>query len=171
MNDSHALDQVLIALRRIMRAVDLHSRSLTQRYGLTGPQLVILRELSRLGEVSGSELARAVSLSLPTVIGILTRLEKRRLVSRRRSEIDKRRVMVCTTSEAEGLLAATPPPLQESFADQFEMLEDWEKSLILASLQRVVAMMEAREIDASPILATDSLVNPAPRDPADALST
>lgn len=160
MTESNTLDQVLISLRRIIRAVDLHSRSLIQRYGLTGPQLVILRELSRLGEVSGSELAKAVSLSLPTVTGILTRLEKRHLVTRRRSQSDKRRVMVRTTPETQQLLAAAPPPLQESFADQFEKLEDWEKSLILASLQRVVAMMEARGLDASPMLTTGALENP-----------
>jgi len=31
---------------------------------------------------------------------------------------------------------------------------DWEKNLILSSLQRVVAMMEATELEAAPILAT-----------------
>ncbi len=140
-----------------MRAVDLHSRSLIQRYGLTGPQLIILREVAQLGEASGSELARSVSLSLPTVTGILTRLEKRELVTRRRSESDKRRVMVRPTEEAFQLLATAPPPLQDSFADRFKKLEDWEKSQLLASLQRVVSMMEARELDASPILTTGSL--------------
>lgn len=166
-NDA-ALDAVLLALRRIMRAVDLHSRSLIQRYGLTGPQLVVLRELSRRNEASGSELARAVSLSLPTVTGIVKRLEKRHLVSRRRSEADRRRIMVRPTSEAAQLLAAAPPPLQESFAREFEKLQDWEQSLILASLQRVVAMMEARELEASPILTATSLESPAKR--PDALS-
>ncbi|MEM7352036.1 MAG: MarR family transcriptional regulator [Acidobacteriota bacterium] len=159
MAESDALDRVLIALRRIIRAVDLHSRSLTQRYGLTGPQLVVLRELSRRGEISGSELAKTVSLSLPTVTGILARLERRDLVSRRRSEVDKRRVMVRTTAEADELLATAPPPLQESFAEQFDQLRDWEKSSILASLQRIVAMMEAHELDASPILTTDSILS------------
>ena len=164
MSSRDSLDEVLIALRRIMRAVDLHSRALIQRSGITGPQLVILRELSRLGEASGSQLARSVSLSLPTVTGILTRLEKRDLVSRRRSEVDKRQVLVRPTAEAEQLLATAPPPLQESFADQFEKLEDWEKSQLLASLQRVVSMMEARELDASPFLTTGSIVNPATHD-------
>lgn len=159
MPSKERLDEVLTTLRRIMRAVDLHSRSLIQRYGLTGPQLVILRELARLGEVSGSELARSVSLSLPTVTGILTRLEKRGLVTRRRSEVDKRRIMVSSTAAAGELLATAPPPLQDSFADQFGRLEDWEQSLILASLQRVVSMMEARDLDASPFLTTGPLVN------------
>lgn len=160
MNADETLDKVLIALRRIIRAVDLHSHSLSQRYGLTGPQLVILRELLRRGEISGSELAGAVSLSLATVTGILTRLEARGLVSRRRSESDKRRVLVRTTPAAERLLEAAPPPLQESFARQFERLKDWEQSLILSSLQRLVTMMEARELDASPFLTTGSLDRP-----------
>lgn len=157
MSEHDTLDKVLVALRRIMRAVDLHSRALLQRYGLSGPQLIILRELARLGEVSGSELAKAVSLSLATVTGILTRLEIRGLVSRRRSSADKRRVMVQATPEARRILQSAPPPLQESFARQFGKLQDWEQTVILSSLQRVVAMMEARELDASPILTADSL--------------
>lgn len=158
MSEHDILDKVLVALRRIMRAVDLHSRSLIQRYGLSGPQLIILRELSRHGgEISGSELAKAVSLSLATVTGILTRLEARGLVSRRRSESDKRRVMVRVTSEARRILESAPPPLQESFARQFGTLQDWEQTQILSSLQRLVAMMEARELDASPILTADPL--------------
>ena len=156
MSDNEILDQVLVALRRIIRAVDLHSRSLIQRYGLSGPQLIILRELSRLGEVSGSELAKVVSLSLATVTGILTRLENRGLVTRRRSNSDKRRVMVRVTADASRILDSAPPPLQESFARQFERLQDWEQTVILSSLQRLVAMMEARRLEADPILATDS---------------
>ena len=35
--------QVLIALRRIGRAIDLHSRQLIQKLGLTGLQIVVLR--------------------------------------------------------------------------------------------------------------------------------
>lgn len=159
MADNDTRDKVLVALRRIIRAVDLHSHSLIQQYGLTGPQLVILRELSKLGEISGSELARAVSLSLATVTGILSRLEKRGLVTRRRSESDRRRVLVRATAAAGRLLAAAPPPLQESFTRHFDQLDDWEQTQILATLQRLVAMMEARDLDASPFLATGSLAN------------
>ncbi|WP_218188142.1 hypothetical protein [Desulfosarcina cetonica] len=37
-------DDVLIALRRLIRAIDLHSRYLSKHFGLTGPQLIILRD-------------------------------------------------------------------------------------------------------------------------------
>ena len=36
-------------------------------------------------------------------------------------------------------------------------LEDWEKSMILASLQRLVALMAARRIDAAAMLTTGTL--------------
>lgn len=154
---SKPAEDVLIALRRIIRAVDLHSRFLAQQYGLTVPQLVVLQEVSRLGEASGSEIARAVSLSQATLTGILSRLEARGLIVRRRSEADKRRLPVRITAKGERILEQAPPPLQESFTDEFDRLHDWEQTLILSSLQRLVAMMEARAVDASPILTTESL--------------
>lgn len=143
---------VLLALRRITRAIDLHSRSLIQKHGLTGPQLVILHTLSNMGEVSISGLAKAISLGQATVTGILARLEVKGLIFRRRSDTDKRVVLVGTTTSCSRLLESAPPLLQESFLEQFTRLQDWERSLLLSSLQRVVAMMEASSLDATPIL-------------------
>ena len=82
--------QVMAALRRIIRAIDLHSRSLVQRYGLTGPQLVVLKELVDASPRTVSELAAAVNLSQATVTGILDRLERKDMVIRRRDSKDKR---------------------------------------------------------------------------------
>ncbi|HEX7008358.1 MAG TPA: MarR family transcriptional regulator [Phycisphaeraceae bacterium] len=148
------VDDVLTALRRIIRAIDLHSCALVQRCGLTGPQLVLLHALAKRGEVSVGELAEAVSLGQATVTGILDRLERRGLAARRRSEEDKRRVLVHPTEAGLRLIAQTPPLLQESFVEQFKRLSDWEQNMILAALQRLVEMMEARSIDATPMLAT-----------------
>ena len=38
-------DRVIVALRRVIRAVDLHSRTLVASHGLTGPQALILKAL------------------------------------------------------------------------------------------------------------------------------
>ncbi len=162
-------EAVLVALRRIMRAIDLHSRQLVQRLGVTGPQLIVLQELSRSGAVPVGSLARAVSLSHATVTGIVTRLERGGLVERRADEEDRRRVLVDLTPKGETLLATAPLPIQQSFITAFERLEEWERSLILSSLQRVGGMMEASGLDAAPILATgpidrgtSKLVSPSP---------
>lgn len=136
-------DQVLAALRRITRAMDLHSQYLAHRHGLTAPQLVVLREIARLEEASAGELARTVSLSQATLTGIMDRLERKDLVRRRRDSRDKRRVLVAVTPTGERILSASPPLFQESFLQQFNRLQDWEQALIISSLQRVVAMMES----------------------------
>ena len=145
---------VVVALRRIIRAIDLRSRSLVTRYGLTGPQLTILKELSSHDGVSVGQLTRAIHLSQATVTGILDRLAKRELIRRQRSDQDKRRVQVWLTDAGKQMLIDAPPLLQEEFTDEFSKLEEWEQSQILSALQRVVSMMEAKHIDATPILTT-----------------
>jgi len=149
-----ASDVVLIELRRIIQSIDLHSRALVKRVGMTGPQLVVLKTLSQQGEVSVGELSKVVSLRQATVTGILERLEKRGLISRRRSEKDRRRVLVLTTEKANRLLKKTPSLLQDSFVEQFNNLKDWEQSMIQSALQRIVSMMDADKINAEPILMT-----------------
>ena len=145
-------DEVLISLRRLIRAIDLHSRYLSKHFGLTGPQLIILRELSKTGEMSLGEVATSVSLSQATVTGITDRLEKRRLITKIKSEIDRRRVVIQPTDACRTLLAQAPPPIQESFLTQFDKLKDWEKSMILSSLQRLVQMVDAEDLKAAPVL-------------------
>ena len=149
--------EVLIALRRIIRAIDLHSRTLVQRVGLTGPQLIVLEELRSRGATPVSVLARAISLSIPTVTGIIGRLETRGMVERRRDESDRRRTLISVTSAGSRALEQAPELLQDSFVAAFEALPEWEQTLLLSSLQRVVAMMEATGLDATPILATGAL--------------
>ena len=90
-------EEILRALRRILRAVDRHGRRLAQRHRLTGPQLICLREIQRSGPLNPGQLARSVSLSPATVTGILDRLEGRALVTRRRRHRDKRQVLVQLT--------------------------------------------------------------------------
>ena len=80
-----------------------------KRVGLTGPQLVILREIEGLADVSVGQLARKVSLSQATVTGILERLGKKKLIDRQRTPDDRRRVLVHITPEGRKLLAEAPP--------------------------------------------------------------
>lgn len=150
-------EDLLIAIRRITRAIDVHSRALLREFNLSGPQFLVLRTVKQLGEPSSGEVAHAISLSQATLTGILGRLETKGLVARRRSDRDRRKVLVRTTAEAENVLAAAPRPLQESFLERYEALPEWEQTQILSSLQRVVAMMDAHALDVSPVLATGPL--------------
>ncbi len=145
-------DDVLVALRRIMRATDLYSKRLSKTAGLTSPQLMLLQAIRERGDVTIGTIARHVSLSQATVTTILDRLEARGLVYRERSTVDKRKVHAHLTDDGCSVLDGAPTPLQLSFTQRFERLESWEQNMITASLQRVADMMDAGELDASPFL-------------------
>ncbi|MEE4110410.1 MAG: MarR family transcriptional regulator, partial [Halieaceae bacterium] len=93
--------------------------------------------------------------SQATITTILTQLEKRGLLTRQRSDVDRRRVHVSLTDEGRRVLAAAPKPLQDSFAARFEALERWEQHQLVAVLERVASMMDAHMLDAAPLLSGD----------------
>ena len=151
------IDDVLIALRRVIRATDLRSKQLVKTAGLTTPQLLLLRAIRQKGEVSIGELACDISLSQATVTNILDRLEKRGIIYRERSSHDKRMVHAYLTEQGDEILKNAPALLQENFIRQFRDLEDWEQTMIISSLERIAHMMDAEHIDAAPVLDTGIL--------------
>ena len=145
-------DEIVAALRRIIRAVDLHSRHLVQEIGLTWPQLATLRVAERLGECSIGALARALHLGQPTLTGIIQRLEKAGYVERSRHEQDGRSVKIAITPTGLNVLKSAPSLLQDRFRTELAKLKDWERFQTLASLQRIAEMMDVEALDASPLL-------------------
>ncbi len=158
MSDNDKLvENVLIALRRITRAIDLHSRRLVQDYSLTGPQLLILQMISKQDEAPIGNLAQQVNLSNATVTGIIDRLEKRGLVERVRGVRDRRQVIVRGTEKGREILAEAPPPLQEEFVRALKSLPPERQDQILKCLNHVAAMMNADGLDVGAVLASQSL--------------
>ena len=146
------IDEVLVSLRRVTRAIDLHSKHLMKTAGLTAPQMLILQTLRDQGDAIISDVASQVSLSQATVTSIMDRLEKRGLVIRERSNQDKRKVFASLTDTGNDLIRNAPMPLQDYFIRQFSDLQEWEQTQIISSLQRVAYMMDAQHIDAAPLL-------------------
>ncbi len=146
------LEPALIALRRILRATEINSRSLAKSSGLSPSQLILMQLIERLGEATPGYLAREVSLSQATVTALIDKLEQRRLVSRRRDATDKRRVYVNLTDEGAARLRNAPDSLQQRFERGFSRLEDWEKAFLVAALERTAALLDAEDLDAAPVL-------------------
>lgn len=159
--DTDRTDEVLVALRRVIRAVDLHSRALVRSHGLTAPQALVLKAIVAAGELPVGGVAQRVNLSHATITDIVNRLERRGLVARTRSETDRRRVLVRATAEASQTLRRAPPLLQDAFAARFAKLADWEQTLLLASLQRIAALMDAERLEAAPVLAAGTVEDAA----------
>lgn len=149
--------ELLIALRKVIRAIDLHSKQLSKTSGLTSPQLLIMLEIDKISGVNSSQVAKTVNLSAATVTNILDRLENKSLISRVRNTEDKRKVGLYLTENGQTLLLKAPQPLQEDFIENFSSLAQWEQSQLLSSIERLADMMNANEIDAAPLLELNAM--------------
>ena len=162
--------RILQSLRRIMRAVDLHSRSLLMGHQITGPQLICLLAIQERGPITSAEIAREIHLSPSTMVGILDRLEEKSLVNRVRDRSDRRRTLIHLTDKGLEVLANAPSPLQSKLASALEALGDLEKATIALSLERIVELMGASDIDAAPILVSGPIQEPQAALPTDQVS-
>ena len=81
-------EELLVSIRKVIRAIDLHSKQLNKSSGLTGPQLLIMQEIARVKGVTASLVAKQINLSAATVTNILDRLENRNLIPNSTSKCD-----------------------------------------------------------------------------------
>jgi DNA-binding MarR family transcriptional regulator len=150
--------RIFQSLRRIIRAIEIHSQKLSHDHQITGPQLGCLLALKQHGALTTTRLAHTVFLSPSTVVGIVDRLEEKGLVSRLRSTTDRRQVQIGLTEAGNQLADNAPSPLQATLAGGLQNLPALELVSITLALDKLVSLMEAGEISAAPILETGPLV-------------
>lgn len=159
--------RVLRALRRIIRAVDMHSKLLQQSQDITAPQLVCLLTLVRQGPLTLKALSQAIDLSPSTTVGVVDRLAAKGLAERSRSASDRRQVRVSATPAGVATAQQAPSPLQHRLVERLAAITVGEQRVLARSLERLVELMDADAIDASAILDLAPLdeagaVEPAP---------
>ena len=151
--------RILSAIRRIIRAVDIHSRKLNSEFNITTPQMICHYELLRNNGITLSKLAKAVSLNLSTVNGIVDRLETKGLLTRRRSDVDRRKVLLHITDAGKQTTREAPSLLQDRLSAELRKLPELEQVTIAMSLERIVALMEAQSIETSPNLVSSKEIH------------
>lgn len=65
--------------------------------------------------------------------------------------------MSCWNLRGREAVKAAPDALQQRYVRAFEQLKDWEQAQLLASLERVAAMLNADDMDAAPVLTTGDI--------------
>ncbi|PVB60008.1 MarR family transcriptional regulator [Labrenzia sp. 011] len=149
--------QVIKAIRRIVRAIDLRSREVSRTTGLTIPQIIVLQGVRDLGEVTTKALSENADLSSATVVTILDKLEEKGLVERYRSVSDRRIVHAKLTAKGRETASGLPGLLHEEFEKKFAGLENDERRQLVDAIEQIAEMMNAHKLDAAPILMTGKL--------------
>lgn len=162
-NDASIGFQILRSIRRIIRKTSEHSRNVGRKGGVSVPQMLCMKAISehpKDTEVTVAKVAATVQLTAPTVSRILDRLEKNGYVLRERTSTDRRKVCLSLTAEGQNRVQDLPTPLHQQFLTALEKLDPEETRGLLTALERIVELMDAEDLDASPVLIPELNVNP-----------
>ncbi len=150
-----ALQDALISIRRILRATEMHGKALRAATNLKTSQLMVLQALEDNDDMTVGAITAQVRMAQASVTAIVDKLEQTGLVARARGTTDKRNVFVRLTEQGRNVLEEAPEALHRRFAEQFEPLQAWEQTMIVAALQRVASMMNAPDLDSAALLEFD----------------
>lgn len=149
--------KVFKAIRRIVRAIDLRSREVSRAVGLTIPQIVVLQAIRDLGKVTTKALSEQADLSSATVVTILDKLEEKGLITRYRSDTDRRIVHTRLTDRGLVILAEVPSLLHVDFQQKFASCSAEKQKQLVETIEEIAEMLNAHKLDVAPILTTEEL--------------
>ncbi|MCA9246152.1 MAG: MarR family transcriptional regulator [Planctomycetales bacterium] len=156
--------EILRSIRKILRRTSQYSRQISRQAGMSVPQLLCLKAISDaadVDELTAAMLAKRVQLSSPTVTRIIDRLEVAGYVQRERRSADRRKICLSLTELGRQRLERLPVPLDEQFLQRLRTLEPAARNGLLRSLEQIVEMMDAQQLDAAPVLTTELEMKPS----------
>lgn len=103
-------------------------------YKLTLTQLSLVLLLKENGSLNVSSISKQMGLSKSTVSGIINRLEKMNIVTRTRSEEDRRVIRICLTDEVKNVCPSIENKLKEFIYHMFDGVSDDDLSDIVKGL-------------------------------------
>jgi MarR family transcriptional regulator, organic hydroperoxide resistance regulator len=137
---------IMQSLRRIMKSIQDYSQTVSIHYGITGPQLWVLKTIYQSGSLSLGELSKAMYLHPSTISGVVDRLEKKRFLRRERTGTDRRVVKVLLTAKGNRIVRKAPKPIQGKMIYGLRKLKKPELLLIHGSILKLVEIMEAQDV-------------------------
>lgn len=106
-----------MALLRARETVMRQFRPLLARHGITEQQWRILRSLQDFGPTEVSRLARECCILLPSMLGILKRLEAKGWIEQSRNAADQRSSTVTVTQAGLDLVKTVAPYSEQRYAE------------------------------------------------------
>jgi len=99
LEESSRIEEMLTAMKRIMSLIKQNFERDFKKMQVTQSQILVMRVLNQYGDMKVSDISRELDLSNSTVSGIIDRLVEKKIVKRKRSEKDRRIVMITLAEE------------------------------------------------------------------------
>jgi DNA-binding MarR family transcriptional regulator len=132
---------VMDALRRVVRDLRLSARDAERSAGISGAQLFVLQSLVEEPASSLNELAERTLTDQSSVSVVVKRLADSKLVARKPSPIDARRIELSLTAAGKRLLARCPEPTQARLVRSLRRMSPTELSSLKVGLAGLLREM------------------------------
>jgi len=139
--------EAAVTLLRTADVVRRHLGSVVGRHGITAQQYNVLRILRGAGDpgLPTLEIAERMIEEAPGITRLLERLEKKKLVSRKRRHEDKRCVDCHITAAGRALLAALDAPIRDAAGAAFTNVNKMELAQLVSALDHVRESLRKKE--------------------------
>jgi homoprotocatechuate degradation regulator HpaR len=117
----HHRNLPLLLLRARERVIS-RFRPILNAHGITEQQWRVVRVLLDVTALEPREIGELCSISSPSLVGVLSRMEQLGFVKRQRVEHDQRRVRVSVTARARALAARMAPKIDATYLQIHELV-------------------------------------------------
>ncbi len=105
-------------------------------------EILSLLFLYRNSESNMTEIAEYINAPLNTATGVISRLEKKSMVERKRNSEDRRIVNIILTETAEEFIAKEKNVIQYYFQEIYKELTEEEKTAVLSVISKILAVFK-----------------------------
>lgn len=138
---ARSVEQVMLGLRRIVRALRVSARAIERSVELTSAQLFVLQQLADGPALSVKDIAARTLTDQSSVSVVVAKLVAAGLVTRRASPDDARRAELALSPRGRKVLQAAPEPAQARLVQALAALTEDERGELARLLDRVATAM------------------------------
>ena len=146
MSKDKTISEIMQSLRRVFKAIQDYSQDVSDKFGVTGPQLWALKTIAQEGSLPLGELSEKMYVHPSTISGVIDRLEDKGYAVRDRAMGDRRIINVQLTLKGKKLVRRAPNPIQGRMLYGLRKLKNEELNRIYESAQKLVEIMEAQNL-------------------------
>ena len=130
-------------IRKVEKCAYQYSQELRKSFGITGPQMGVLRMIPADSAIPLSEIVQKLGLHITTVEGIINRMQRHKFIKKQKSIKDKRVVEVSITEKGKKVLNEAPIGSMGRFYRNLKKISDQEAQQLYQTLVRIVELYGA----------------------------
>lgn len=154
---------ILMDLRKIIRAVNLEGKRVEKTYGVSIPQYLCLKHLNSSPNYTASlsELREVLQLNPSTITGVVQRLERNGYAARLPKTEDRRKTVIVLTQKGASVVQDNPDILHKQLLDRLKNMPEGEYERLSEAFKEIIRFLDVDELDASPIVTSEATISPS----------